>query len=68
MQLIAGPDLKSRGLGKRSVWQSARPWVQFLVGIQKKYQKLTQNVLVSYTPSSSKYVIQVLVGDYVKEV
>lgn len=34
----------------------------------KKYQKLTQNVLVSYTPSSSKYVIQVLVGDYVKEV
>lgn len=33
--VIAGPDLKSRGLGKRSVWQSARPWVQFSAVIQK---------------------------------
>lgn len=33
--VIAGPDLKSRSLGKRSVWQSARPWVQFSAVIQK---------------------------------
>lgn len=65
--VIAEPDLKSRGLENRSVWRRARPWVQSSA-VKQKNQKLPQNVLVSYAPSSSKYVIQVLVGDYAKEV
>lgn len=34
--VIAEPDLKSRGLGNRSVWQRARPWVQSSAVKQKK--------------------------------